>query len=432
MAQEGSTGDVLAGGGADEKGKPKGKRRRGKGEGQLLLRGTSKGKYWVLRYWHDVLEDGSMVCKQKCVKLADYCDAYRCESDLKDLVSKKMTEVRNASKCPHSSDRFSDYVEAVYLPFVRRTMKPSTYAAYKTYFERYIKPWVGKSALTDFTVAIVAGLLKDIARTHVVNTETVGKVRSILSGIFTYAMSEGHFPARSKEDNPASCARIPDELATKPKRTRAATREDVKAILAALKGKPLARAAVGIMAFCGVRPGEARGMRWEEWNRTEKHLAVNRSVWHREVGTTKTEQSERFVTVNDELREILLDLWNAKGSPISGYILGGRKDHPVILDNLAKRVIRPALNLCEVCREGEAGTHEGHQFKRDASMPYWHGWYSLRRFLGTAVRMKADGETMAKALGNSKAVAEKHYLKPTAVLPDVRKAVNDAVSGLIR
>jgi integrase len=369
-----------------------------------------KGASWFFRYRDNFPVDGKLIRKQKCVKLAEYGDRYRCERDLNDLVAEKMASVRQASKCPRSSDSFPTYVEEVYLPFVERTMKPSTYSGYKTYWERYLKPRVGKYALRDFTVAIVSDLLEDIANMHTLNNNTVGKVRSILSGIFTYAMGKGHFPARSKEDNPASCALIP-ESATEPKRTVAATRGEVQAILAALKGSPLARAAVGIMAFCGVRPGEARGMRWEEWNRVEKHIAVNRSVWHREVGTTKTEQSERFVAVNDELREILLDLWKTQGSPIGGYILARRKDHPVILDNLAKRVIRPALEEAKI---------------------EWHGWYSLRRFLGTAVRMNADGETMAKALGNSKAVAEKHYLKPTAVLPDVRKAVNDAVSGLVQ
>jgi hypothetical protein len=67
----------------------------------------------------------------------------------------------------------------------------------------------------------------------------------------------------------------------------------------------------------------------------------------------------------------------AVSRPIGGYILAGRKDHPIILDNLAKRVIRPALEEAKI---------------------EWHGWYSLRRFLGTAVRMNADGETMAKAV----------------------------------
>ena len=36
-----------------------------------------------------------------------------------------------------------------------------------------------------------------------------------------------------------------------------------------------------------------------------------------------------------------------------------------------------------------------------------------------------------KALGNTKDVCDKHYIKPETVLPDVRKAVNDAFSGLI-
>jgi hypothetical protein len=109
-----------------------------------------------------------------------------------------------------------------------------------------------------------------------------------------------------------------------------------------------------------------------------------------------------------------LDLWRAQGSPISGYILAGRgKGQPVNLDNMARLTIVPIL-------------------ARDESLPRWHGWYSLRRFVGTEVRMKADSETSAKALGNSKAVADKHYIKPQTVLPDVRKAVNDAVSGLIK
>ena len=69
--------------------------------------------------------------------------------------------------------------------------------------------------------------------------------------------------------------------------------------------------------------------------------------------TTKTEQSEGFVTVTDELREILLDLWKAQGSAISGYILAGRRnDEPVILENMAKRSIRKTLKKGRGCGAG--------------------------------------------------------------------------------
>jgi integrase len=283
-----------------------------------------KGKSWILSYRENFNEGGQIVRKLKCVKLADYGDRYRCEKDLDELVAEKLAAVRGAAKCPHSSDSFADYVEQVYLPFVLRTMKPSTYASYSAYWNRYIKPRVGKYALRDFTVAIVASLLKDIARSHKLNHDTVTKIRSVLSGMFSYAMSEGHFPARSAADNPASRARIP-ESASAPKRTVAASFEEVQGYLKALTGMPIERAAVGIMALSGVRPSEARGLRWEEWDRAKQHIAVRRGVWHRIVGTTKTEQSERFVAVSDELREILLDLWKSQGSPISGYILAGRK-----------------------------------------------------------------------------------------------------------
>lgn len=85
---------------------------------------------------------------------------------------------------------------------------------------------------------------------------------------------------------------------------------------------------------------------------------------------------------------------------------------PVVLDNLAKRTTRTALEKDKI---------------------EWHGWYSLRRFHGTEARMHANSsETAAKALGNSREVSDKHYNKPTEVLPDVRKAVNDAFSGLVQ
>jgi integrase len=113
------------------------------------------------------------------------------------------------------------------------------------------------------------------------------------------------------------------ESATEPHQTVASTREEVKAILAhlATEGLTLQRAAVALIAYTGVRPGEARGLRWEEWNRTACQIKVARSVWHTVEGTTKTTQSNRFVTVTDELREILLDLWKSQGSPLGGYIL---------------------------------------------------------------------------------------------------------------
>jgi len=192
------------------------------------------------------------------------------------------------------------------------------------------------------------------------------------------------------------------------------------------------------MAFTGARPNEILGMCWEDWVREKAHIAIKRGVWRGIVGTLKTKQSKGFVAVTDELRQILLDLWNVQGCPISGPVLAGvrkNKDgklRPVILDNMAKRSIRDKLNICAICKEPESAEHKDHEYRRDESLPTWPGWYGLRRFHATEVCKESDSETAASALRNSKEVAKEYYIRPTTVLPKTRKAVNDAFSGLIQ
>jgi len=323
--------------------------------------------------------------------------------------------------------KFEDHVEAVYLPFVERTMTASTLAAYRVYLSRYITPQVGHYRLSEFTTAIVAAALDGISKSFTVNRDTLTKCRSILSGILTHAIGKGHFPARSVADNPARLALIPEGVG-EPLQTEVATREQVRGILAALKEKPeqklpampLERAAVGIIAFTGARPGECRGLCWQDWDRAKQQLKIERSIWHTVEGTTKTPQSVRFVAVSADLRVILLDLWEKQGRPLRGYMLAGPEGKPVILDNLSKRTIRPRL---------EAVNKEAAEHGEKAELT-WPGWYALRRFHGTAVRKESNLKTAARALGNSEAVAERHYVRSDEVLPDVRRAVNDAVSGL--
>jgi integrase len=292
--------------------------------------------------------------------------------------------------------------------------------------------------LRDFRTVIVASLLEQIAFGHKLNRDTLNKTRNVLRAIFTYSISKGHFPARSAEENPAKGVLVPIELASEPEATVAAQPEHVQALLAVFKNQPLVRAAIGLMALGGLRPNEARGLDWLDWDRTQAHLAIKRGVWHAVVGKLKTKRSKAFVTVTDELRSVLLDLWEHQGCPISGFVLAGsRKDkdgklRPIILDNVVKRQIADTLSCCGVCHKPESAEHKNHEYQRDDSLPTWPGWYAFRRFHATQVCMNADAETAASALRNSKAVTKDHYLKPTTVLPKTRQAVNDAFTGLVQ
>jgi integrase len=221
------------------------------------------------------------------------------------------------------------------------------------------------------------------------------KSKSILSGIFTFARNQGTLDA----PNPIPGTMIPKKAAPAAE-MHAATAEEVVAILDAIanaKTEDIEReqrlkgqAAVALQFFAGLRPGEARGVRWEHYE--GKRLDVRQSVWHTHVTSPKTEDSEKFVPVIEPLAEILADLREADGNPATGPILRGPSGKPLNLDNLAKRVLVPLLK---------------------AKRLEWHGWYSLRRGVATTIAGLSRDPLASKGLlrHSSLATAEKHYIK---------------------
>jgi len=117
------------------------------------------------------------------------------------------------------------------------------------------------------------------------------------------------------------------------------------------------------------------------------------SVWRTKVGTPKTENSAKPVPVIETLRVILTELGEAEGNPQTGPILRGQRcGRPLNLDNLARREVIPALKA--------------------AGVP-WHGWYALRRGIGTQITAQSKDPLAAKGMlrHDSVATTEAHYIK---------------------
>lgn len=199
-----------------------------------------------------------------------------------------------------------------------------------------------------------------------------------LSALFTLARNQGALDA----PNPVEGAMLPKKAAA-PARTHAATPDEVTALLDLLEKARewKARAAVGLMFFAGLRPGEARGARWEDY--TGKRLFVRQSIWPTDATEPKTEEAASPVPVIDTLEGILRQLREADGNPTNGPILRGPSGKPLNLDNL-----------------------------RSAGLT-WHGWYSLRRGVATTLAgLRHDGMISSGLLRHTNlATTTRHYVK---------------------
>jgi integrase len=260
------------------------------------------GGSWYGRWREDVLEEGRVIRKQRSVKLADVSDRYRTKADVRPLLAEKLRPINEGRHRPESTLPVADFVEDFYLPFVKENYKPSTSVGYQKIWKKHLAPRLSQITLRDFRTVDAANLLAEIHRQNKLGRTMLKHIKAFLSGVFTYAKNQGALDGI----NPVQDAMIPKKAAA-PEETHAATLEEVLAMMDTLDkaGEKKARAAVAVMFFAGLRPGEARGVCWEDFD--GKRLFVRRSIWRVWTTSPKTESSVKPVPVIEPLLGILAE-----------------------------------------------------------------------------------------------------------------------------
>jgi len=365
--------------------------------------GTIKrlGRSWYGRWREDVIENGQTVRKQRFEKLCDVDDRYRAKADVRPLLDDRLRALNEGRTDARSSLTLALFVSEYYDPYARENFKPSTVHGYSKLWRDALCPRVGEIRLRDFKTVDAANTLSYFAGKGW-GRRSLQHAKSLLSGIFTYAKNLGVLDGV----NPVQGTIIPRKAAA-PAETHASTPDEVVSVLDVLRrakdiderSKLQAQTAVALMFFAGLRPGEARGARWEDYD--GKTVSVKQSVWRKHTTDPKTASAAKPVLVIEPLRELLAELREAESNPSSGPILRGMKGKPLNLDMLAKRLIRPALHNPENYRTP------------DSKLIEWQGFYSLRRGIATQLTAITRDPMAAKGLLRHSSVNTTlaHYIK---------------------
>lgn len=200
-------------------------------------------------------------------------------------------------------------------------------------------------------------------------------IKSVVSGIFTLAKQQDYFqgenPVRDTAINPG---------ATEPQETYAYSLDEINSILALLP-EPAATA-FAVAAFMGRRHGEIQGLLWENYRDGEMY--VSRSIWSGRATAPKTRKGCTPVPVVRQLADRLEMHRLRSGNPQTGAIFANALGKPLALGSVVNRVILPPLSRCEICKKAERAHQKAdHAYKRDTSLPEWHGWHAARRGMGS-------------------------------------------------
>src|SRR5882672_8891370 len=306
---------------------------------------------WHLKYYDVLYVSGARVKKRVTQKLASVDGEHKTVASVRHIADKLLENINNKSLTPESSMIMSDFIENFYLPAAQHRLRQSTVKDYKDIFNKHLKPKLSKVRLRDFRTVNGQRLLAGISG---VSHERLLRIRAVLSAVFTYAAREGILDGI----NPMHAVSVPG----RPSHFKGAvyTIDEIENILIQLMNEPIARTAVAVAAFSGLRLSEIRGLRWGDFD--GECINVRRTVWRTHVGATKTVESEASVPVLPILKRILeAHRKTVRAAGEDDYVFAGRRGQPLNLANVARRIIRPAIS-------GKVD---------------WRGWHAYRRGLAS-------------------------------------------------
>jgi integrase len=374
------------------------------------------GRSWYGRYRRDEIRDGEVVRVQHSEKLCTYGNRYRAKKDVQSLLDEKLKPLNDGTAAPESTLTIAKYVEDFYFPYAESELKASTVHGYRGLWRMYLKPHLTKVSLRDFTCGQACTVLKEIYKKKKLSSKSLRHCKGLMQTIFAHAIQNDVLQG----DNPVRNAKWP-KAAQAAGETHAYTVQEMTGMLNTLTGT--ARIAVGLIYFCGLRPGEARAARWSDYDAAKGILKIQRSIWRKHETGPKTEKSIAPVPVNEMLRTILSETPRS-----SEFVLATPTGCPIDLHNLAARSIVPSLKLCVDC--AVCGKRESNHKNVDHEFQWlqWKGFYALRRGIcTTATEVESDLAAMSLLRHANISTTRAHYIKPVDALA---VSAVDKISGL--
>ncbi len=270
-------------------------------------RKRARGKSVFLVTWRD---DAG---RQRSETYADRRTAERRDLEIQDLKWEGRLETIDAGTEP-----LRDAAEAWWTDHVEPNLAQTTTESYAHVLDRHLLPRLGHVPVRDITSARVVELQREL-RSDAVGASMAHRVLMVLSGILRHAVIRGRI-AR----NPVQPVRI-----VQPRRTRAIrpvapiTVEALRTHLRQTDDYASATLVV-LLAYAGLRPGEATALTWEHIR--ERTLLIEASRDTSGATTTTKTKTIRTVRILEPLASDLLE-WRARsGDPAEDALVIRRAD----------------------------------------------------------------------------------------------------------
>jgi integrase len=361
------------------------------------------GRWWILKVREWVVKDGAKkrVDSYKKLRQVRYNEGKQVPGDVQALANLELAKVNVGQGQGQSADLLKSYLESFLAAGIgskkRRPLSEETLRSYRRDYA-VIEEFIPNIQLRQVRTKDINQIFKMLIESDgddVRAQSAYNNIKNFLSGALKVATGDGAIDVNPVRDAFSISGNDAD--------THAYTLEEVHDIMSAVSDHTL-QAAFMVWTFTGLRKEEIKGLRWEDYDRENEVLNINRAVVNSKIVDVKTKGSKAPVPVVGIVKKYL-DA-HLKRNTGAGFIFHGEDDQkPIAIEHLIYEVAIPA---CE-----KAGIE-------------WHGTHAFRRGLASVLHDLGVAELtvshiLRHSAKSSKSVAAKHYIKPS--LKKMREAL---------
>lgn len=270
--------------------------------------------------------------------------------------------------------------------YAQPSVKPLTYAAYRSKVETHIKPCLGNIKMALLNPTQVQTFYNDLLRKKKLSKKTIKDVHGILHKAIDQAVELNYIPSNATD--PCKLSR-PDNREILP-----FTETDIEAFLTAIEGHPF-ESLFTVTLFTGMREGEVCGLPWDAVNFKKGTITIKQQLskinGEHVIVSTKNDRI-RVLTVAPFLMDILCEV---RTKQLQNHLASGitwKNEHNLVFTNEEGHFVYPQTVYKHFKRiAGEIG-------RPDARFHDLRHTYAV-----TALQEGDDSKTVQQNLGHATA-----------------------------
>ena len=201
---------------------------------------------------------------------------FHTRKEAQEALTKVLNDLREGTYIQPSKVVLSEFLRDVWLPAIPSTIRESTLSSYKMHVERHISPPLGTLRLRDITGATINSFYLALSsdgrcdETGGLSPATVRRIHATLHGTLRDAVKWGYLLR-----NPADAAE-PPKPSSEPRAMNAWDAKELRKFLEAAHDDRL-YPLWHVLAYTGMRRGEALGLLWRDVDFESARISVSRS-----------------------------------------------------------------------------------------------------------------------------------------------------------